>query len=536
MENFQILMAGLTATILFIFGLENFSREIERISGERFRKTLGRVTRIPIMGVLVGALVTALIQSSSATSVITVSLVNAGVLSFKNSIGIIFGSNVGTTVTAQLVAFKLTAYAPLIIVAGFLLSLLKSRASVFGKAVFFFGFVFFSLNLISAALQPLQSNEWLLELLTRPQNPLWAILFGCLFTAVVQSSSVTTGLAIIFTQQGIMSLENAVPLIMGANIGTTVTAMIAVIKMDIAAKKTALTHLLFNVGGVALFVPLLFIFGSKLSEIQTDPAIALANIHLVFNLATSLIFLVLITPFGKLVDKMLGEGRMDFQRLSLPDFDRDDDFKTIQASLDEYALQLFEFLQENYSLVTLSIETNYENIYTAAEKRLEYVQFIKKEYMAHFSQVVVQITDERDSHELIETINRFDYLFQIHDSVCDLFEAKKFARDQFLELESDVLLLVRELAVSTLGIFDDIKRYLRGEGALDINALSKTLQHEIDDANRQLLKLLADTERRDVGAFINFITYSQRLKDKLINFQRLQEKHQSHRARVTGDI
>ena len=215
------MMAGITAIVLFVFGLENFSKEIEKISGERFRKLIGNATKLPIFGVLIGAIVTAFIQSSSATSVITISLVNAGVLSFKSSVGIIFGSNIGTTITAQLVAFKLTSFAPLFIIFGFILSVVRSRYSIFGKTIFYFGFVFFSLNLISSSLQPLQNNEALIELLTRPQNPFYAILFGCVFTAIVQSSSVTTGLAIIFTQQGLLGLENAVPLIMGANIGTS---------------------------------------------------------------------------------------------------------------------------------------------------------------------------------------------------------------------------------------------------------------------------------------------------------------------------
>jgi phosphate:Na+ symporter len=195
-----------------------------------------------------GTVVTAVIRSSSATSVIAISLVNAGVLSFKNSVGIVFGSNIGTAVTAQLVAFKLTAFAPLFILIGFALSLVRPRASIFGKSVFYFGFVFFSLNLLSSSLAPLQQEPALIEYLSQPHHPLLAIGVGAAFTALVQSSSVTTGLAIILTQQGLLSLENAVPIIMGANIGTTATALIAVVNMDLAAKKTALSHFLLNVG------------------------------------------------------------------------------------------------------------------------------------------------------------------------------------------------------------------------------------------------------------------------------------------------
>ena len=141
MESLSIFIAGMTAIILFIFGLENFSREIERVSGEHFRKSLSNATKLPLVGVLIGALVTAVIQSSSATSVITISLVNAGVLSFKHSVGIIFGSNVGTTITAQLVAFKLTSFAPFLIIIGFFLSIIRSRMAIFGKTIFYFGFV-----------------------------------------------------------------------------------------------------------------------------------------------------------------------------------------------------------------------------------------------------------------------------------------------------------------------------------------------------------------------------------------------------------
>jgi len=521
MENLTIAVAGMTAVILFIFGLENFSREIENISGERFRKSLGRATRLPIVGVLIGAIVTAIIQSSSATSVITISLVNAGVLTFKNSVGIIFGSNVGTTITAQLVAFKLTAFAPLIIILGFFLSLTRNRFSIFGKAIFYFGFVFFSLNLISTSLAPLQNNPDLIELLTQPQNPLIAILVGCLFTAMVQSSSVTTGLAIIFTQQGILGLENAVPLIMGANIGTTATAMIAVFGMDIAAKKTALCHFLFNVGGVLIFIPALFIFGGKLSEVTIDPAIALANIHLVFNLVASLIFIVLVNPFTRLVDYILGEGKMDFQRLTIPTFKEDEEYEHVVETLENGNREILAFLQENYNQVTLSLETNYKGIQDSAQKRIEYTNFLEKEYMGYFTTIVSKVNEKEQSKELIRLINRYDYLFQIHDSIADLFESKRLISAQYIELKSDIVIMIRELSNDTLALFAETQKHLTEPKHSDIDKSAKELQRHLNEAQRKLFLLLADTDRKDAGALTNFVTYSQRLKDKLINLQKV---------------
>lgn len=530
MENLSVLMAGLTATVLFIFGLENFSKEIERISGEHFRKSLSSATKWPIVGVLIGAIVTAVIQSSSATSVISISLVNAGVLSFKNSVGIIFGSNIGTTITAQLVAFKLTNFAPIVIVVGFFLSIIPSRASIFGKAIFYFGFVFFSLNLISSSLEPLQTNPALLKILSSPQNPIYAIAFGCIFTAMVQSSSVTTGLAIIFTQQGLLGLENAVPIVMGANIGTTATAFIAVFNMDIAAKKAALSHFLFNVGGVILFIPVLLLFGHRLSSINVEPAMALANIHLAFNLITSLIFTIAINPFTRFVDFLLGEGKMDFARLELPLFEESENFESVKSKLEKGTADLFLFLQENYNSVTLSIETNYRGVYDASEKRISYVDFVKKEYISYFSKVVSLIKEEDDSKHLIKLINQFDYLFQIHDSINDLFESKTAMNKQYIELKIDVLFLVRELSTQTLGFFDEIHRGISANKPMNIKTTARELQQQIDSANRALLSMLVDPTRVDAGALTNFVTYSQRMKDKLTNFANLQVRDEKAEA------
>lgn len=523
MEYFNISLAALTAVVLFVFGLENFSREIERISGERFRKSISSATKLKVVGVLLGAVVTMVIQSSSATSVITISLVNAGVLSFKNSVGIIFGSNIGTTITAQLVAFKLTNFAPFFIVIGFFLSLLNTRASIFGKAIFYFGFVFFSLELVSNSLSPLQQNDYLLSVLTEPKNPLYALALGAIFTAVLQSSSVTTGLAIVFTQQGLIGLENAVPLIMGANIGTTVTAFIAVFNMDIAAKKTALSHLLFNVGGVLLFIPFLLLYGHKLVEYQSDPAITLAAVHLVFNVATSVVFTLAITPFTKLVDYLLGEGKMDFERLQLPAFDEEEGFESVKSKLNQNLPELFDFMQENYNVVTLSVETNFHGIMHAAEKRLQYTDFVKKEFMHYFSAAVTLVNDAEESKEFIRLFNQYDYLFQIHDSIVDLYESKRVMNEQFIELKTDVLVMTRSLSSQTLEYFSDIAATHNNAETDDAKSSAKALQREIDDANKTLLSLMLDTSRADVGALTNFMTYSQRLKDKLNNYSRLQK-------------
>jgi phosphate:Na+ symporter len=167
-------------------------------------------------------------------------------------------------------------------------------------------------------------------------------------------------------------------------------------------------------------------------------------------------------------------------------------------------------------------------VYDAAEKRIEYVDFLKDQYMHYFSSAVILINQKNESKALIKLINQFDYLFQIHDSITDLFEAKRVTNEKYIELKSDLLLLIRGLSIKTLDVFDEIVSEMldmqhHTEKRL-LTSKEKELQHEINDVNRSLLLLIADTSREDAGALINFVTYSQRLKDKLNNFANLQVK------------
>ncbi len=518
-------MASVTSIILFVFGLENFSKEVQRITGESFRKFLGQATKFPGIGLIIGAVVTAFIQSSSATSIIAISLVNAGVISFKNSVSIIFGANIGTTFTAQLVAFKLTAFAPVFIILGFLLSFIKSKYSIFAKSLFYFGFVFFSLNLISHALAPLQSDVRLIEFLTQPQNAFLGVLVGALITAIVQSSSVTTGLAIIFTQQGLMSLENAVPVLMGANIGTTVTALISIINMDIAAKKTALAHFFFNLGGVLLFLPIVILWGRDLPLFSDDPAIALANFHLGFNLISSLAFLFFLRPFTSLIDKIMGEGKMDFERVDLSFFNAEEDFSVIENKLESNLSYAYSFIQETYNLVTLSIESNYKGVYEASKKRIEYFEFFRSELLGFFSSFIGSCSVESEVSSLVRIMSRYEYLFQIHDSVRDITSIKDTLDENYIELKSDILLIVREISSETLSLFEEISK--EEHESIEKSEMKKKFsdfQVDLIKHNKSILKIMSMPDREDAGAALHLITYSQRLKDKLVHYKSLTEE------------
>ncbi len=302
MVPWELVFAVIPGLILFFYGIENFSREILAVAKGSFANILGRLTSRPVVGALLGAVVTAFVQSSAATTIITIGLVNAGTLSFLQSLGVIIGSNIGTTVTAQLVAFNMTAFGQVLIPVGFLVGIFGRRYRFLGKPLFYFGLVLFSLNLISTALAPFQNDPAIVGLVAEFSALPLAILIGFLFTTMVQSSSVTTGLVVILAQQGLLTLPQAIPILLGANIGSTTTTLIASARMNLYSRRAAVAHFAFNLGGVLLILPILVPFTDLVVMIGGTEAQMVANAHLIFNLIAAAVFLLFVGRFGQVVE------------------------------------------------------------------------------------------------------------------------------------------------------------------------------------------------------------------------------------------
>lgn len=355
--SWELLFAIVPGLILFLYGIENFSKEIISSVGERFRETLGKLTKDRWRGALFGALLTATVQSSAATTVIAVSLVNAGTIAFSQSLGVIIGANIGTTITAQLVAFKLTAFGPVFILAGFVWGLIGGRYKFIGKPIFYFGLVFFGLQLISGSLDPIRDDPQLLSLLANLDNFFIALLVGVLFTTAVQSSSVTSGLMVVLASSGLLTLEQAIPVLLGANIGSTTTTLFASAKMDLWARRAAVAHLLFNVGGVLIFIPLAGVLADIALDLGGNVGQQVANAHLIFNVITAIIFLAVIRQFQKVVERAVpGEEkeilfRARYLTKELPP-DTDKAFRMIEKEL-SHSLEVTNELLET-SFLSLS--------------------------------------------------------------------------------------------------------------------------------------------------------------------------------------
>jgi phosphate:Na+ symporter len=324
----QLIFGVAGGLALFIYGMNLMSEGLKKVAGEKMRKVLEAVTTNPFIGVLVGALVTAILQSSSATTVMVIGFINAGLINLQQAIGVIMGANIGTTITAQLIAFKLGDYAYLFAAIGFILffSGQKKQSKYLGQVIFGFGVLFIGLNTMSDVLKPLANDKTTLKLIaSMSKNRFLGLLVGTVMTVVVQSSSAVIGVLQSLASQPVVDgevvhalipLTAAVPILLGSNIGTTITAILASIGSNHAAKRSALSHTLFNVLGTIVCLVLFPFFitlvykisplpkpGSGITE-ATVISRQIANAHASFNILNTLIWLPFVKFLAKLVTKI----------------------------------------------------------------------------------------------------------------------------------------------------------------------------------------------------------------------------------------
>ena len=299
-----LLLTGLLGGMgMFLYGMEMMSDGMKMTAGNSMRVILEKLTSNKFLAVFVGAFVTMVIQSSSATTVMLVSFVNSGLLNFAQALGVILGSNIGSTVTAQIVAFKVTDYALLLIAFGAMMSLFSKKETVknLGFVILGFGLLFYGMKVMSDTMKPLRTDPTFNSILTSFENPFLGIMAGAIFTALVQSSSATTGIVITLASGGSITLEAGIPLIFGANIGTCVTALLAGLNASRDAKRVAIGHVTFNFLGVLLFCFWIPTFSEIVVKTSDNIPRQIANAHTIFNIMATVIFI----PFTGYIAKTI---------------------------------------------------------------------------------------------------------------------------------------------------------------------------------------------------------------------------------------
>lgn len=306
-DVFLLVVQLLGGLALFLLGMDRMTEALRLIAGARMRDLLGRLAGNRFSAVLTGAGVTAVIQSSTVTTVLVVGFISSGLMTLTQSIGVIIGANVGTTLTAQVIAFKVTDYALLGVAAGFALTFISKdqQRQARGTAILGLGLVFFGMDAMGDAMSPLRTSETFIDTMARLENPFLGIAVAAVFTALVQSSSATTGIIIVLAQQGLIDITVGVPLILGANIGTTATVALAAIGKTRDAARAATAHALFNVAGVLIWLPFVGRLADLVDGIGGSVARQVANAHTIFNVVNALVFIWFVPQIAALVTRLV---------------------------------------------------------------------------------------------------------------------------------------------------------------------------------------------------------------------------------------
>ena len=417
---------------MFLYGMEMMSDGMKIAAGNRMRSVLEKLTSNRFLAVGVGAFVTMVIQSSSATTVMLVSFVNSGLLSFVQGLGVILGSNIGSTITAQIVAFKVTDYALALIAVGAIMALFSKKDATknIGFVILGFGLLFYGMKVMSDTMKPLRSNPTFNSILTSFENPFMGILAGAAFTALIQSSSATTGIVITLASGGSITLEAGIPLIFGANVGTCVTALLAGLNASREAKRVAIAHVTFNLLGVGLFCFWIPTFAEFISQTSDNIPRQIANAHTIFNILATVVFI----PFTPLVAKLI------LQYFPDEEIDRDIS-KPAVMHLNENTLQtpaiaitnaqaeirgvigLLERVVGSVAMPFLSneslsdVENEEEDFEKGLQNRIEKITFLNNEISSYLIKINNQDLTDVQSKEVFTLVSVVNNVNSIKNSV-----------------------------------------------------------------------------------------------------------------------
>lgn len=401
LTNLFSMLGGLA---LFLYGMNMMSNGLEMAAGDKMKTILEKLTSNRILGVLVGALVTAIIQSSSATTVMVVGFVNSGLMSLTSAVWVIMGANIGTTITGQLIAIDITAIAPLIAFIGVaMIVFFKSqKLDAIGSVIGGLGILFIGMETMSSAMIPLRTMPEFVGLISKFQNPFIGILVGTLFTALIQSSSASVGILQALAKSGVMTLSSSIYVLFGQNIGTCITSVLASIGTSKNAKRTTIIHLSFNIIGTVLFVTIsmLFPFADLVQSLTpSNVAAQIANVHTIFNVTTTLLLLPIGTKLVDLACRILPDSEEDQQDMQLKYLDFsifDNDYHIGTSAIAN--TQLFNETQHMLNVANHNVKRAFELLDHYDEEK--YIRLQKdEEYINYLNQQVINFTTAVISHE-----------------------------------------------------------------------------------------------------------------------------------------
>jgi phosphate:Na+ symporter len=471
---------------LFIYGIKIMSESLQAIAGDRMRQLIGSLTNTAWRGILVGTLVTGIIQSSTAVSVMTISFVNAGLMQLNQAIGVIIGANIGTTFTAQIIAFKIKDFALPILAIGVAMSFLgKSKHKHIGNALVGFGLIFLGMQTMEASMYFLRDSKDFFQHFSR--NPLLGVLAGTLLTMVVQSSTATIGLTMTMAVQGLIPFEAAVPIIFGDNLGTTFTAILASIGTKRTAKQAAMSHVLFNIIGVTIFMSILPLFQQFILMTSDDIARQLANTHTFFNVFNTLLFLPFIKYFARLIEWLLpGEPESETRDIMYLDEKLIDaaPAAAVKAVRDEIIhmggilRNMMDVLWESYDQKKLDKKDHFD----MQEKSVDMINFQISRYAA---KVWRRNLSESLSSVLANYVNSSTDMERIGDHLTNMMELAGYKSEQAMHFSDKAYAEFADMYESVRLSFETAMKAFIDEDAKLANEVVLKLELNIDLKEKQ---------------------------------------------------
>lgn len=527
-------LALLGGLALFLYGMQMMSTGLEAAAGNRMKSILEKLTSNRIKGVLVGAAITAVIQSSSATTVMVVGFVNSGLMTLKQAVWVIMGANIGTTITGQLIALDIGAIAPLFAIAGVgAIMFIKSEKVHHISSIFAgLGILFMGMDMMGAAMSPLKESEAFISLMTKFDNPLLGILVGALFTAVIQSSSASVGILQALASTGMIPLSSAVFVLFGQNIGTCITAVLASIGMKVNAKRTTVIHLLFNIIGTVLFTVICLVtpYVTWIEAMTPgDPVAQIANAHTVFNIVTTLLLL----PFGTHMANIAVRILPDSKKAD----DEDLRLKYIRPFESSYAIghsavavsQIRDEVNRMRDMVAKNISDSFDSLVQYDEKlrkkvseREEYIDFLNKgisEYIVSLMASEMNMSDSRKINGYYAIISNLE---RIGDHAVNLAEYGDDMRKWEIDFSDTVKEELNEMKAQCIAALDNLKE-VTSENVERILSQAVIIEQKTDDMRdkyfkKQMQRLKKGKCKPQSGiVFSEILTDFERMGDHALN-------------------
>ena len=520
--DFFSLLGGLA---LFLYGMQMMSGGLEAAAGNRMKQILEKLTANRFLGVLVGAGITAVIQSSSATTVMVVGFVNSGMMTLQQAVWIIMGANIGTTITGQLIALDIGALAPLFAFVGVALIVFVKKQKVHhvGLIIAGLGVLFIGMDMMSSSMMPLRESPAFVELMTKFSNPVLGILAGMIFTAVIQSSSASVGILQALASSGLIGLSNAVFVLFGQNIGTCITAVLASIGTNRNAKRTTIIHLMFNIIGTAIFTVVCIV--TPLTDVveswtPQNVAAQIANMHTLFNIVTTLLLL----PFGvylaKLATRILPERKEDNADVMHMEYIRPMEMKRdtqiglsaiAMTGISKEIIRMLQMAKENVDRSFQAVKDGNTVLLAEVREREDYIDFLNKEISKYISKIMVNESNPKDSQYMSALFKVCGNVERIGDHAMNICEYTKHIEEQGIKFSQEVLVEIdemREICDKALTVLSEVKK----ESGFTIDEIAG-LEQQIDDMTEDYRKKQVDRMQQGLCSEEGCIIYSEMLTD-----------------------